>query len=211
VVGGAARTLFRLTGTPLEVAAQCPVPEAPAILVVNHSSYLDSAVLSAAIPGALSFVAKGELARQAVAGPFLRRLGTLFVHRRDPKAGVEDQAAIVAAAKSGERIVSFPEGTLVRVPGLLGFRLGAFLAAAQAGIPVVPIAIRGTRSILRGGQWWPRRGAIAVDIGAPIGPDGKDFAAAVRLRDAARAFVLAHCHEPDLALEQVDIAAWAQM
>jgi 1-acyl-sn-glycerol-3-phosphate acyltransferase len=97
------------------------------------------------------------------------------------------------------------------MPGLLGFRLGAFLAAAQAGVPVVPVAIRGTRSILRGGQWRPRRGEISVDIGAPIRPDGGDFAAAVRLRDAARAFVLAHCREPDLVHEQVDIGAWAQV
>jgi 1-acyl-sn-glycerol-3-phosphate acyltransferase len=211
VIGTAARILFRLTGTPLKISPQAEVPDRAVILVVNHSSYLDGAVLSAAIPGELSFVAKGELGRQAVAGPFLRRIGTLFVHRLDPKAGVEDTEVTVAAAKAGERIVSFPEGTLVRMPGLLGFRLGAFLAAAQAGVPVVPVAIRGTRSILRGGQWRPRRGEVSVDIGAPIQPDGADFAAAVRLRDAARAFVLAHCREPDLAHEQVDIGAWAQV
>jgi 1-acyl-sn-glycerol-3-phosphate acyltransferase len=211
VIGTAGRTLFGLTGTPLRISAQAEVPDKAVILVVNHSSYLDGAVLSAAIPGELSFVAKGELAGQAVAGPFLRRIGTLFVRRLDPKAGVEDTEVMVAAAKTGERIVSFPEGTLVRMPGLLGFRLGAFLAAAQAGVPVVPVAIRGTRSILRGDQWMPRRGQIGVDIGAPIEPDGADFAAAVRLRDAARAFMLAHCREPDLANEQVDIGAWAQM
>jgi 1-acyl-sn-glycerol-3-phosphate acyltransferase len=211
VIGAAARALFTLTGTPLKISPQAEVPDRAVILVVNHSSYLDSAVLSAAIPGALSFVAKGELANQAVAGPFLRRIGTLFVHRLDLKAGVEDTEATVVAAKAGERIVSFPEGTLVRMPGLLSFRLGAFVAAAQAGAPVVPVAIRGTRSILRGGQWLPRRGQISVDIGAPIKPDGADFAAAVRLRDAARAFVLAHCREPDLADEQVDIGAWAQV
>jgi 1-acyl-sn-glycerol-3-phosphate acyltransferase len=211
VIGTAARTLFRLTGTPLKISAQAEVPGRAVVLVVNHSSYLDGAVLSAAIPGELSFVAKGELGGQAVAGPFLRRLGTLFVHRLDPKAGVEDTEVTVAAVKAGERIVSFPEGTLVRMPGLLGFRLGAFLAAAQAGVPVVPVAIRGTRSILRGGQWRPRRGEISIDIGAPIKPDGADFAAAVRLRDAARAFVLEHCREPDLAHEQVDIGAWAQV
>jgi len=210
VIGAAARALLRLTATPLQISRHSRIPDKAAVLIVNHSSYLDSVVLSAAIPGELSFVAKGELARQVVAGPFLRGIGTLFVHRLDPKAGVEDTEAIVAAAKAGERIVSFPEGTLVRMPGLLEFRLGAFLAAAQAGVPVVPIAIRGTRSILRGDQWLPRRGQITVDIGAPITPDGVDFAAAVRLRDAARSFVLAHCHEPDLAHEQVDIRAWAQ-
>ena len=210
VLDRAARALLHLTATPLQVSAQSQIPDNAVILVVNHSSYLDGVVLSAAVPGELSFVAKGELARQAVAGPFLRSIGTLFVHRLDPRAGVEDTEAIVAAAKAGERIVAFPEGTLVRMPGLLQFRLGAFLAAAQARVPVVPIAIRGTRSILRGDQWLPRRGRITVLIGAPIKHDGADFAAAVRLRDAARSFVLAHCHEPDLAHEQVDITAWAQ-
>lgn len=65
--------------------------------------------------------------------------------------------------------------------------------------------------MLRGSQWLPRRGEISVDIGAPIKRDDADLAAAVRLRDAARSFVLAHCREPDLAHEHIDIGAWAQV
>ena len=68
---------------------------------------------------------------------------------------------------------SFPEGTLPRQPGLLPFRTGAFQAAAQAGVPVVPVALRGVRSVLRDGTWYPRRAPIAVTIGAPIAPDGE--------------------------------------
>jgi bifunctional non-homologous end joining protein LigD len=60
----------------------------------------------------------------------------------------------------------------------------------------------------RGG---PQRGRISVDIGAPIKPDGDDFAAVVRLRDAARSFLLAHCHAPDLVQEKMDLSAWAQL
>jgi hypothetical protein len=52
---------------------------------------------------------------------------------------------------------------------------------------------------------------ISVDTGAPIKPDGDDFAAVVRLRDAARSFLLAHCHAPDLVQEKVDLGAWAQL
>ena len=54
--------------------------------------------------------------------------------------------------------------------------------------------------MLRSGRWLPRRGPIAVTIGAPLSPPSsvKDaFAAAVALRDAARAHILAHCGEPD--------------
>jgi 1-acyl-sn-glycerol-3-phosphate acyltransferase len=174
-----------------------------ATVVANHSSYLDGAVLCAAIPGELAFVAKRELAGQMIAGPFLRRLGTVFVERGDLAAGVADTQTTLGALKQGERLVFFPEGTFTRMPGLLGFHLGAFVVAAQAGAPVIPITIKGTRSILRGDQWLPRRGQILVHIGRPLAPDGTDFSAAVRLRDAARAVILAQCGEPDLADEIV--------
>jgi 1-acyl-sn-glycerol-3-phosphate acyltransferase len=199
----AARVFFRLTATPLVVVAEAPLPERQAVLIANHSSYIDSAVLSAAIPGPLSFVAKSELEGQLIAGPFLRRIGTLFVRRTEVAGGVEDTQTQVAAAKSGERIISYPEGTLTRMPGLLPFHLGAFVVATEADVPVVPITITGTRSILRGGQWFPRRGAIRVHVGRPIAPAGKGFDAALALRDVTRAAVLRECNEPDLARERV--------
>ncbi|MDP2620955.1 MAG: AMP-binding protein [Hyphomicrobiales bacterium] len=205
VTGGLARLFLRLTGLAVDVEAEGPIPEKRVILVSNHSSYLDGMVISAAIPGKLSFVAKAELGAQLITGPFLRRLGTIFVRRTDASGGIEDTALTLKAAEAGERIVSFPEGTLTRMPGLLGFHLGAFLVAAQTGTPVIPVAIRGTLSVLRGGQWFPRRGAISVHIGTPIRVDGTDFEAAVRLRDAARAVILAHCGEPDLAREKISL------
>jgi 1-acyl-sn-glycerol-3-phosphate acyltransferase len=138
-----------------------------------------------------------------VAGPFLRRLGTIFVRRTVAAGGVEDTERQRRAARDGERLVTFPEGTLTRMPGLLGFRLGGFLVAAQEGVPVVPVTLRGTRAILRGEQWLPRRGRIVVRFDEPIMPDGSDFAAAVRMRDRVRTVLLEHCGEPDLVYERV--------
>jgi 1-acyl-sn-glycerol-3-phosphate acyltransferase len=66
----------------------------------------------------------------------------------------------------------------------------------------VPIAIRGTRTVLRGDQWFPRHGPVTVSIGPPIEPppDAEtDFAAALAVRGAARQYILANCGEPDLA------------
>ena len=205
-LSAAARLFFRLIGCPLTITRDAPDPKDNAILVANHSSYLDSAVVVAACPGALSFVAKEELARQRVAGPFLRRLGAIFVRRSDPAGGVADARAAVQSARAGVRLVWFPEGTFSRMPGLLGFHIGAFTTAAQLGFPVAPIAIRGTRSILRSGSWLFRRGPIAVHIGAPIEPKGNDFQAAVALRDETRQKILEHCGEPDLGHERVMVA-----
>jgi len=83
--------------------------------------------------------------------------------------------------------------------------MGAFEAAVEADIPVIPVAIRGTRSILRDQSRFPRRGAVIVTIGKPIEPRGRQDAVdpdlwttAIKLRDAAREHILQYCGEPDL-------------
>lgn len=131
---------------------------------------------------------------------YLQRLGTEFVERFAAHESVQDARRLEVALRAGRALVFFPEGTFTRSPGLMPFRMGAFIVAANTGIPVVPVAICGTRSILRDGQWWPRRGAITITFGAPLlpGADALDtFAAAVGLRDAARAHILRHCGELD--------------
>ncbi len=198
-VGALARLFLRTTGTRLHVEGRENIPARNVVIVTNHASYLDSLVLCAAISGMFSFVAKRELASQWVAGPFLRRLGSLFVRRDNRQGGVADTKVGIDAARRGERLVWFAEGTLHRQPGLMDFHLGPFLTAVEAGVPVLPLAIRGTRSVLRGGQWFPRRGAIEVRIAAAIEPQGEEFASAIELRDRSRRAVLERCGEPDLA------------
>jgi len=95
----------------------------------------------------------------------------------------------------------FAEGTFRRMPGLLPFHMGAFVIAAQAGIPVVPVTLRGTRSALREGLWLFRRGRLSLTVSAPIAPSGNDWNAAIQLRDAVRAEILRLCGEPDLSEE----------
>ncbi|MDH5337055.1 MAG: AMP-binding protein, partial [Nitrospira sp.] len=196
-----ARLLLWLTGTPLTVSELEHVPRGtPCVLVVNHASYLDGLVLMAALPEPLGFVAKRELLEPFIPRVYLQRLGTEFVERFAAHESVQDARRLEVALRTGRALVFFPEGTFTRSPGLMPFRMGAFIVAANTGIPVVPVAICGTRSILRDGQWWPRRGAITITFGAPLLPiaDARDtFTAAVVLRDAARAHILRHCGEPD--------------
>lgn len=193
-----ARLALRLMGIRLDVAGAWPAVPRP-MFVTNHASYFDSVVLTAVLPDAPVFVAKKEFESQVIAGPFLRALDTQFVERSDPEGGVEDTRKARAVAEAGRALVFFPEGTFTRAPGLLPFRLGAFVIAAQEGLHVIPMALHGTRSVLRGEQWWPRRHDVVVRIGAPLVADGSDFAAAVRLRDKVRAAILANCGEPDAA------------
>ena len=97
-----------------------------------------------------------------------------------------DLESAPAAAQRSRLLVFFPEGTFTRRAGLSGFYLGAFKVAAQANLPVVPGILRGTRTMLRGEQWFPRWSPVSVTIAPPIMPTGTDLAAIVRLRDAVR-------------------------
>jgi acyl carrier protein len=191
----AARTLFALTGTTLTVRGLEHLPEDACVLVSNHASYLDGAILVAALPRPYAFVAKRELDEQFVAGRYLRSLGAEFVERSDVRRAVEDASSMAGALTRGRSLLVFPEGTFVARPGLLPFHLGAFLAAARARVPVVPVAIRGNRELLPDGTWWPRPGALQVEVCAPIlpVPEAPDlFAAAVQLRDAACRAIARH-------------------
>jgi 1-acyl-sn-glycerol-3-phosphate acyltransferase len=191
-----ARVGFRLAMIPLIVRGRAPT--SPVLFATNHASYLDAVVLAASLPYGGSFVAKRELASVGVARFFLGRLGTQFVERFDAKRSVEDTVKLADAARRGRSLVVFPEGTFGRASGLRPFRMGAFVVAAQTGSPVVPVALRGTRSILRDGSWFPRRGAVTVVIGEPLVPQGGDWTAALALREATRAHILRWCGEPDL-------------
>jgi 1-acyl-sn-glycerol-3-phosphate acyltransferase len=167
----------------------------PAVFVANHASYLDVVALLAAVPGPFAFVAKRELARAPIIGTVIRKAGHLTAERGDPARAVEDAARATARLRGGTSLFVFPEGTFVRHPGILPFRLGAFKAAVETGCPVIPIALRGTREILPDGTWLPRAGPITVAIEAPLVPRGIGWAEMVRLRDEARAVIARRTEE----------------
>jgi 1-acyl-sn-glycerol-3-phosphate acyltransferase len=202
VLHPATRLALKLLGHRLTVTREGPLPSDDVVYVANHSSYLDSVVLSAILPGDLAYAGFKDLEDKTIEGPFLRHLGAMFVERFEPQGALAAAEEALATLRGGRPIVIFPEATIMRMPGLLDFRMGAFAAAAQAGRPVVPITLRGTRNILRHDHhWFPRRGNIEAHIGRPIEPAGDDFEAALILKNAARADILAHVHEPDLAAE----------
>jgi 1-acyl-sn-glycerol-3-phosphate acyltransferase len=207
----AANILSGLTGTKIMLHGMDNLPHEtePCVFVSNHASYLDGYVLTAALNRSFSFIAKAELKDNALIYMLLKRIGTLFVERFDQQRGLEDAKVLTEKGWTGNSLFFFPEGTFMRMPGLLPFRMGAFETAARVGVPVVPIVIRGTRSILRAGSWFPRHGSISVTIGSPIHPESppadqdKDtWAVALQLRDTTRQWILMHCGEPDLGHER---------
>jgi 1-acyl-sn-glycerol-3-phosphate acyltransferase len=110
------------------------------------------------------------LKKSLLARVFLKRIGAEYAERFDKQKGVEDARRIASTAREDRNLLYFAEGTFTRIPGLRPFHMGAFEAAVEAKVPVVPVAIRGTRSMLRDVSLFPRRGTITVTIGKPIEP-----------------------------------------
>jgi len=199
VVRSATHGLLRLSGTKLHIQGAIPAPtDTTFVVAANHASWLDSLVMAAWLPPSVAFVAGEVMGRQHVAGFLLRRIGTEFVERYDAGQGVADTARLGHLAETNS-LVFFPEGGLARAPGLRPFHLGAFVAAAQANRPILPVAIRGTRSMLRPGHKFLRRGSVTVVIGDPIHPVESGWLGAMQLEREARAFILRECGDPDLA------------
>ena len=135
---GITRTVLALTGIPVKVTGIENLPRRNAVILFNHTSYMDALVIASVLPGTPAFVAKKEFSEQFFAGSFMRRLGVAFVERFDAAASLADADAVTGLAKEGRLFVFFPEGTFTRRAGLLGFYMGAFKVAAEAGLPIVP-------------------------------------------------------------------------
>ena len=201
------RTMLRLAGlTPrLSGLGNLPAADTPCLFVANHASYLDGYLVAAYLPRTVSFIAKAELRDKKTTRLPLKLLGAQFVERFQRQQSVADAERLLQEAKQGRSLFFFAEGTFTRMPGLLPFRMGAFETAVKGDLPVVPLAIRGTRSILRADSWFPRRGPVMLHFGPPLSvadvrrsPEGSDWQLALDLRHRTRQWILQHIGEPDL-------------
>ena len=171
------------------------------VLVANHASYIDPVVVMAAIPATFHFVAKRALMKYPLIGTVIRKAEHLTIE----KAGLSDRLAgaddVERQLRDGQRLVIFAEGTFVRRPGLLPFRLGAFRAAVDTGRPIVPVALAGTRRVLPDGAWLFRHAPLTVTVGTPVVPQAGGWPEMVRLRDAAVDQIARECGEPPVGIQ----------
>ena len=180
------RAALGAAGVPLALEGEQNLPSGPFVLVCNHASYLDAIVLTALLPPRYAFVAKRELREHWLTGKPLRSLNTQFVERSDTARSIEDTRALSASLAAGESLVFFPEGTFGPSEGLLPLRMGAFVLAAQADVPLVPAVLSGTRRLLPANAVLPRPAAVSLRIGRPLRAAGFGWNDAVALRDEAR-------------------------
>jgi 1-acyl-sn-glycerol-3-phosphate acyltransferase len=164
IAGVSARWFFRGAGIRLAVDGRERLPHAPCVVVANHASYIDGIVAAAALPPEFAFVIKKEMVRVPLASLLLRRLGSAFVERFDRHKGGADTRRVWKLAATGQSLVFFPEGTFDGTRQIGRFLAGAFATAERSNMPVVAVAIHGTRDLLPPGTMMLRRGAVRFEI-----------------------------------------------
>ena len=169
-----ARDLTALLGVDVTMHGREHVEKVgPVIYAPNHQSHLDILTLLGHLPGATRFAAKRELWRHPVMAAILDTLGMVPVDRERPEGSVE---LLNRAAASGDSFVIFPEGTRSRDGQLLPFKKGAFVLAIAAGLPVVPVTMRGTRRLMpRGSRMTVVPGEVEIVIDEPIATSGLGY------------------------------------
>jgi 1-acyl-sn-glycerol-3-phosphate acyltransferase len=144
-------------------------PGATYVFVSNHQSIYDTPVVFASLPYQLRIIAKDSLASFPVLGWHLRRGGHLFVDRTHPdRLGILERWR--ALVSDGLSLIIYAEGT--RSPdGHTGrFKAGSFLLAIQAGLPIVPLAIIGTRQVMPKGRLRTEPAVVQLIVHDPIPP-----------------------------------------
>lgn len=174
----AAHTLFRALDLRIRIEGAEHIPATGgAALASNHVSYLDFIFVGLGARPArrlVRFMAKQSVFAHRVSGPLMRGMHHIPVDRNAGKAAYE---LAVDALRGGEVVGVFPEATISRSFTVKGCKSGAARMAAEAGVPLIPMAVWGTQRLWTKGR--PRRLGtrhvpIAILIGEPLLPVSDD-------------------------------------
>jgi len=139
-------------------------PEEPAIYCANHQSAMDIPILFVNLPVQFRFVAKRSLFRMPFMGWHLKRSGHIPVDRDRPREAMRSLDAAAEKIRAGSSVVLFPEGHRSRDGNMRPFKSGSFYLAIQAGVPVVPITLNGTRAVLKPDTYHVRAGPTEMIV-----------------------------------------------
>ena len=142
------------------------------IYMANHRSNFDIPVLLGCLPIQFRWLAKAELFKIPIFGRAMSGAGYVKIDRSNRVSAIRSIDEVAAKMKNGVSVMIFPEGTRSQDGHLKSFKKGGFVMAVDTGVPIVPIILRGTRSIMAKGSWRIKPDKVALFIEKPIDTSG---------------------------------------
>ncbi len=188
------RLLFAATGMSFRRTG-VPLPDGQALYVSNHPTDMDPLLLVSALDRPISMTGKRRLFK-GLFGAIAERLGVIPVEPDALESSLASYERMKSLLAEGESIHIFPEGDRRDTPGIYPFRLGAFKLAASAGVPIVPLVLRGSREVMRGRPYRPAALEVEVLPSVRIDCDPSDLAALAKARTEVRQMIAKASGEP---------------
>ena len=164
-----ARSILWVSGVRVTVKGQANLlPGRSTIYMANHQSNYDIPVLMAALPVQFRWLAKEELFKIPIFGRGMRGCGYISIDRSNRKRAFASLKEAARKIREGVSVLIFPEGTRSTDGQIRTFKKGGFVLSVDAGVPIVPVVIYGTRSIMPKGRLLIQTRPVRMDILEPI-------------------------------------------
>lgn len=188
VARGWARSLLFFVGVRVQIdGLENLDPRASYVICSNHLSYMDTPVILTNVRVRFRFLAKRGLFQIPFLGTHLSQAGHIPVPRQDPRAAVKTMNIAAETIRArGISMLVFPEGGRSHDGALQPFKEGAAYIALKAGVPILPVALIGTRAVLAFGTSVFHPGPVRLRIGQPISTDGLTVRDREQITDATR-------------------------
>ena len=168
-----AKSILSVSGIKVDVEGLANIePSGSYIYMANHCSNFDIPVLLGCLPIQFRWLAKAELFRIPIFGRAMSGAGYVEIDRSNREAAFKSIDQVAAKMKNGVSVMIFPEGTRSEDGRVKPFKKGGFVMAVDTGAPIVPIILRGTRSIMTKGSWRIHPGDVTLSIEKPIDTTG---------------------------------------
>jgi 1-acyl-sn-glycerol-3-phosphate acyltransferase len=187
------RALLKLWGVKVRVRGAENAPPGPAVYAANHASYLDIPILFGHLPAEFRIIHKRSLYWFPVIGLYLYLAGHIAIDRSKPFRARRSLSRAARRIAGGESVAVFPEGTRSADATVQPFKKGSFVVALEAGVPVVPVSLRGVKRLVPRGLLWLEPGEVMVTVHPPLPTAGRRPQEAPALAEKTREIVSGAC------------------
>ncbi|WP_370223868.1 lysophospholipid acyltransferase family protein [Cytobacillus sp.] len=163
-----ARTIMKISGSQLKIKGQELIPEGPVVIVCNHEGDFDIPVLLASIDKPFGFISKVEVKKAPIISSWMEVMNCVFIDRSNRSKAINSLKDAALLLRQGHSLLIFPEGTRSKGGQVAPFKVGGFRLAQDAGVPIVPISIKGTADVFEKNGRLIKPAKIEIRVCKPV-------------------------------------------